>query len=47
MAFEHPAILHYVNKPWGENEVNRKNLWWEYAAKTDYFDEIKAHYGVA
>ena len=46
-AFEHPAILHYVNKPWGENEVNRKNLWWEFAAKTDYFDEIKAHYGVA
>ncbi len=46
-AFKQPAILHYVSKPWGEYEVNRKALWWEYAAKTDYFDEIKAHYGVA
>ena len=46
-AYEKPAILHYVYKPWFQNEVNRKNLWWEYAAKTDYFDEIKAHFGVA
>ena len=46
-AYEKPAILHYVYKPWFQNEVNRKILWWEYAAKTDYFDEIKAHFGVA
>lgn len=46
-AYEKPAILHYVYKPWEQNEVNRKDLWWEYAAKTDYFDEIKTYYGLA
>lgn len=43
-AYENPVILHCICKPWGQGEVNRKSLWWDYAAKTDYFEEIKAKY---
>ena len=46
-AYENPVILHYVNKPWHKNKVYKENLWWEYAAKTDYLSEIKEKYGVA
>lgn len=46
-AYENPAILHYVYKPWGKDDVNRKGLWWEYAAKTDCFEEIKAYYEIS
>lgn len=45
-AYNNPVILHYVYKPWTELESNRKALWWEYAAKTDYFEEIKAKYNL-
>ena len=44
-AHKNPAILHYVNKPWTEKDVNRKSLWWDYAEKTGYIDEIKVMYG--
>lgn len=43
-AYENPVILHCICKPWGQGEANRKSLWWDYAAKTDYFEEIKAKY---
>lgn len=43
-AYENPVILHCICKPWGQGEVNRKSLWWAYAAKTDYFKEIEAKY---
>ncbi len=43
-AYENPVILHCICKPWGQGEANRKSLWWEYAAKTDYFEEIKVKY---
>lgn len=42
-AYFYPSILHYVNKPW-KKKVNRFNLWWEYAKKTDFYYEIYFHY---
>ncbi len=45
-AYKNPIILHYVYKPWSKEEVNRKSLWWEYAAKTDYFSEIREKYAI-
>ena len=47
-AFKQPKILHFVNeKPWRRKGARNQDLWLEYAAKTDYFDDIKAYYGVA
>ncbi len=44
-AYIHPAILHYVNKPWKRHKKYYKyKLWWEYANKTDYYDEICKEY---
>jgi len=44
-AYVHPLILHYVNKPWKRHKnYYKSNLWWEYANKTDYYDEICLEY---
>ena len=41
-AYYNPIILHYVFKPWSKRKefVNRRELWWEYAKKTEYYNEI-------
>ena len=40
---EQQAIIHYivVPKPWSNPRRRLANLWWEYAKKTDYYNEIK------
>ena len=44
-AYYNPAILHFTAKPWKiEKKVFHQDLWWEYAKKTDYFDEIIQNY---
>lgn len=46
-AFEHPAILHCIWKPWWNNgAAHNQELWLSYAAKTDYLKEIKEKYGI-
>lgn len=39
-----PWILHCVSKPWNANANYSKDLWLEYAEKTDFFEEIKVRY---
>ncbi|MBR0423648.1 MAG: hypothetical protein IJJ04_03345, partial [Clostridia bacterium] len=38
------CILHCVEKPWKNRGVYLADLWWEYAAKTDFYEEIKQTY---
>lgn len=45
-AYRFPHVLHCVKKPWRNPNVNRGNVWWKYAGKTDYFDEIKEKYTI-
>ena len=42
LAYEHPGILHYViGKPFHKFQHKYYyDEWWEYARKTDYYDEI-------
>ena len=46
-AYRKPAILHCVHKPWTDPAWSKANLWWDYAEKTGYVDEIKAKYGIS
>ena len=39
-AYYNPAILHFIAKPWKIEKCLHQDLWWEYAKKTDYFDEM-------
>ena len=44
-AFRNPLILHFtVNKPWKIRRNYHSNLWWNYAKKTDYYNEICNQY---
>lgn len=43
-AFEHPAILHLTQKPWKSKEEYGADKWWQYAEKTDFYDEITEKY---
>ena len=46
-AFEHPAILHCIWKPWWNNgNAHNQDLWLQYAAKTDYLNEIRKKYDI-
>ncbi len=45
-AYEKPAILHCICKPWGGDGALNQELWLSYAEKTGYIDEIKAKYGL-
>lgn len=42
-ARENPYIIHYAgpNKPWEDKEVDFGKLWWRYAKKTPYFNQLK------
>ena len=40
-AYKHPAILHYTGaKPFKSQEAIYYSLWWEYAKKTKYCEDI-------
>ncbi|MDO4503691.1 MAG: glycosyltransferase family 8 protein [Clostridia bacterium] len=45
-GFNNVEVLHCVRKPWKDLEVPFAEVWWEYAKKTDYFEEIKTKYPV-
>lgn len=40
------CILHCVEKPWKNKSVYLADLWWDYAAKTDFYEEILQTYKV-
>lgn len=46
-AYNSPAILHCVHKPWGDFGLHRRDLWLSYAEKTGYLEEIKAKYQIS
>lgn len=39
-AYLHPAIVHYVFKPFGKKKKYLYNEWWDYAKRTGYYNEI-------
>lgn len=43
-AREHPVIVHCVNKPWKSKGCGFFNEWWDYAKKTDCYEEIAKKY---
>lgn len=51
-AFNNPYLFHYVKfKPWRGHKcknglINGIEVWWQYAEKTDYFNEIKEKYSL-
>ena len=45
LAFEHPAILHYTGaKPYKDKNAPYYSIWWNFAKKTGYFDDIYQYY---
>ena len=46
-AYNSPAILHCIHKPWGDYGLHRRDLWLSYAEKTGYIDEIKEKYQIS
>ena len=45
LAFLNPFILHFTsNKPWSKGNGNQCKIWWVYARKTDYYQEIRNKY---
>ena len=45
-ARENPSILHFGWKPWKDVNVPFSNIWFEYAKKTLYYDEILKKYNL-
>lgn len=43
-ALENIAVLHCIVKPWKFFDMHFADLWWDYAQKTSYYDEIKVMY---
>ena len=47
-AFEHPYMIHYAGyykKPWRRwTNIGKRENWWYYVKKSDYFDEIRKKY---
>lgn len=46
-AFEHPAVLHATQKPWKSIIEYGADKWWNYAEKTDFYDEMMEKYSSA
>jgi lipopolysaccharide biosynthesis glycosyltransferase len=45
-AYEDPTILHCIRKPWKSMDVPFADIWWDYARKTDFFEEIHSKYPI-
>ena len=43
-AYNSPAVLHCVSKPWKNVNVRGGKAWWDYARKTDFYSEIRKKY---
>ncbi len=40
------VVLHCVNKPWKDTSCSFADTWWEYAQKTEFYDEIYSKYRI-
>lgn len=42
-AYTDPVIIHYSShvKPWNDKSLPNANIWWSYAMRTSFFNEIK------
>ncbi len=45
-AYKNPTVLHCVNKPWKSMSAPFADRWWDYARKTDFFEEIHSKYPI-
>ncbi len=45
-AYLNPAILHCISKPWKSLKVYGSQKWWDYAKKTDFYDEMRSQYNL-
>ncbi len=45
-AYKDPVVLHCIRKPWKSMSVPFANIWWDYARKTDFFEEIHSKYPI-
>lgn len=45
-AYLNPVILHCVCKPWKSRKVYGGTKWWDYAEKTDFYNEISSFYKI-
>ena len=43
-AYENTCVLHCVCKPWKNANVRGSKSWWDYAKKTNYYNEIREKY---
>lgn len=45
-GYKNPVIFHYTSgiKPWNSRLCVKRNLWWTYAKKSKFFDEISKMY---
>lgn len=45
-ALKNPVIIHFADrkKPWNNKKILYSDIWWDYAKKTKYFDEIQKIY---
>ena len=41
-AADNPTVVHCVNKPWKSLNAPLAKTWWEYAKKSDFYDQIVA-----
>ena len=48
IAYSHPSVLHYVKAKPFHKHTNKYYFkeWWEYAKKTNYYDEINKYYKI-
>ncbi len=45
IAYSKPAVIHYSHKPWWQKlTIPFKETWWDYAKKTNIYNEIKKKY---
>ena len=45
-AYLNPVILHCISKPWKSKDVYGGKYWWDYAQKTDFYNEIREKYPI-
>ena len=44
-AYKNPVVLHFAcGKPWNNKSVYGANSWWDYAKKTDFYQNINTYY---
>ncbi len=45
-AYKDPTIIHCIRKPWKSMDVPFAKAWWDYARKTNFFEEMHSKYPI-